>query len=172
MSELIIRDMLRSDAKRVAEISANSWKFAYRGLMPDLVLDNIDIQKREINWREGFDTLPNLIRIVACENNQVIGFASGRDFREEDSQFKGELWAIYVEPEYMGKGVGKALMQEFKLRLRTLEFKEMYVWVLHNNKQAQQFYQKNAGQLTEKTKFFSIDGHDLKEVCYKFTLEV
>lgn len=80
---------------------------------------------------------PNFKYLVAKEGKEVIGFFIGK--KSKDSN---RLLAIYVLPEYQGKGVGSGLMK------KGMEWfgdsKDIYVNLASYNKNAKVFY-KNFG---------------------------
>lgn len=166
-----IRGMQILDTPQVADISMRAWQTAYKGIMPDSVLDNIDVKKREENWANGFTTLPDLIRTVAIDDtNKVLGYTTGSSCRDIKDPENGELWAIYVDPKLVGQGIGKALIADFIIRIRDAGFFLMYVWVLEDNISARKFYESQGGNLYSKTKQFKIENSSFTEVAYEFKL--
>ncbi|MNY41495.1 Mycothiol acetyltransferase [compost metagenome] len=70
-----------------------------------------------------------------------------------------ELSAIYLEPEYQGKGIGSALLQEGIIH--SAGAKEVYVNVERDNEVGRQFYE--AKKFIKVTEFDDeFDGHILK----------
>jgi GNAT superfamily N-acetyltransferase len=166
-----IREMQISDAPQVADISMRAWQSAYKGIMPDSILDNIDVKKREENWANGFTTLPDLIRTVAVDDtNRVLGYTTGSKCRDIQAPENGELWAIYVDPQLVGNGIGKVLINDFKIRMKHAGFSKMYVWVLEENLSARKFYEKHDGKLFKQTKEFKVEDISLTEVSYEFEI--
>lgn len=72
--------------------------------------------------------IPNVETWVYEKDNKVIGFIS---------LMENEVGAIFVDPEFHGKGIGRALMEHAK-SLR--EFLELYVF--KENKIGRNFYEK------------------------------
>lgn len=77
--------------------------------------------------------------IVAKDNGNVIGFV-GYGGRGEEAPGVGELFTLYVLPEYWGKGVGRSLMAAALEQLK--DYPEVCLWVLKENSRAIRFYQK------------------------------
>jgi ribosomal protein S18 acetylase RimI-like enzyme len=168
---LSIREMKITDTSQVADISMRAWQSAYKGIMPDSILDNIDVKKREENWANGFTSLPDLIRTVAVDDTDtVLGYTTGSSCRDIKGPGNGELWAIYVDPKFVGKGIGKILLNDFKERMKKAGFLKMYVWVLKDNYHARNFYKSQDAKLITNTKTFKIDETSLEEVAYEFIL--
>jgi len=43
----MIRPATPEDARAIAEVHVASWRYAYRGLLPDDVLDRLSVEERE-----------------------------------------------------------------------------------------------------------------------------
>lgn len=161
------------DSLAIATIHTLSWQHAYKGIMDQTFLDNISIEKREENWRLSIEKNdPKLIRLVACEDDKILGFICGLENRYLDllPSCDSELWAIYVHPHFVGKNIGKKLMQKFKEELRLLGKKQFCIWVLKDNYNARIFYEKQGGIFTSAKKNFQVAGKGLAEVAYKISL--
>jgi GNAT superfamily N-acetyltransferase len=52
----------------------------------------------------------------------------------------GEIWAVYLAPEYWGKGVGRSSCVQAERHLRT---EGCVGWGLKDNKRVGKFYQSN-----------------------------
>jgi len=48
----LVRPMTLADAERVAEIHVQAWQVAYRGILPDEILDAIKLEERVALWRD------------------------------------------------------------------------------------------------------------------------
>jgi ribosomal protein S18 acetylase RimI-like enzyme len=126
------------DAMAVATIQVESWKVAYRGLVDQAYLDQLDAAERMPLWREGLAEYvwPNRGTLVAEADGRVVGFANLSTGDE------AELHAIYVLPEAWGTGAGRALMAEAVRHLAAAGCREVVLWVLATNERARRFYDK------------------------------
>ena len=107
---------------------------AFPGLVSEDYLDKLTLEnceKKAYGWTDNF--------IVAKENDRVIGFVGFGD-RGEEAPNIGEIFALYVLPEYYGKGVGLQLMMAGLEQLK--DYPQVCLWVLKENKRAVRFYQK------------------------------
>lgn len=121
-----------------------TWHEAYPGLVSDEYLDRLTLEKCEdmaSQWPEN--------TLVALDGDRVTGFVSYGD-RGEERPDAGEIFAIYVLPEYWGTGTGAALMKAALERLAG--YPEIGLWVLKDNGRAIRFYEKQG---------FSPDGETL-----------
>jgi GNAT superfamily N-acetyltransferase len=51
-----------------------------------------------------------------------------------------ELYALYVDPPFVGTGFGRALQEDFLARARRAGCEEVVLWVLPENRLARRFY--------------------------------
>jgi ribosomal protein S18 acetylase RimI-like enzyme len=127
-----------ADARAIAEIRVEAWQSAYRGLIPDDVLDNLSLEDVENRWRERIAEPWGHI-FVAETGDRVVGFAGcGRS--HDEAEPAGEIYVIYVHPEEWRKGYGLALVSEALERLQEHGFAEAILWVIEGNQQAIGFY--------------------------------
>ena len=63
------------DAQAMAEVHIASWRWAYKGIMPDKVLDSLDVARRADSWRQGLAN-PKAPVYVAEKAGEIIGFVS------------------------------------------------------------------------------------------------
>ena len=82
------------------------------------------VELRAPQWRDW----PPLL---AESGDVTVGFISVGASRDADAD--GELFAIYVDPDYWGSGVGRKLMAAGEERLRELGHVEAILWVLADN---------------------------------------
>src|SRR5215217_423186 len=111
MENLQVRPAEVNDAPQIAKVHVVTWQFAYRGQMPNAFLDSLSVEGRTNFWKETLSISNNLPVVwVAEENKKIVGFCSVGISRDVDqSPETGEVYAIYVDPNSMGKGIGSKL---------------------------------------------------------------
>jgi ribosomal protein S18 acetylase RimI-like enzyme len=136
-----IRPVGAGDVPAVARLHVAVWQVAYRGLLPDAYLDAQSVDRREIMWRGavGKDDPPVLVADVAGD---IAGFVWCGPARDEDARpgATGEVYAIYVAPDWWGSGVSGALMAQGLAGLAALGYAEATLWVMRANTRAIHFY--------------------------------
>jgi ribosomal protein S18 acetylase RimI-like enzyme len=143
-----------SDARMIAEVHVRTWQTAYDGLLPQPFLSKLSVEKREIQWANSISKQETQL-LVAKIQTQIIGWASFGASRENAAPTsEGEIWAIYVLPEYWSTGAGRSLWLNAKNALQRQGYKTCILWVLEGNNRAIRFYQA-AG--------FSMNGGPSKE---------
>lgn len=164
MTELTVRRAESGEELAIAKVHVGTWQVAYRGIVPDDVLDAMDVQRRAAIVAEmNMLARPDEPTWVA-ERDGIVGFAGAGPSRDEDGA--GELYAIYVDPSEWGRGAGEALMDEAASFLRD-RFPDATLWVLRDNARARRFYEKHGWTFDGTTKDEERPGFVLHEVRYR-----
>lgn len=139
-----IRSAEVSDARGIALVHVTSWRAAYRGLMPDAVLDGLSVEQREARWREILGDPDATARtLVADRDGELVGWANYGPGRDPGAAGQGELQGLYAHPNAFSTGVGHALISAVETILRQDGFSSAYLWVLDGNDRAATFYERH-----------------------------
>ena len=134
MMDIIIRKMETDDEiKGKAYVHWKSWHESYSGIVDPAYLKKLTLEQCEqiaYQWPENI--------LVAKDRIQVVGFLGCGENRELAEC--GEIFALYVLPEYQNKGIGSRLMQSGMEKLK--KYPERCLWVLEDNQNAIRFYKK------------------------------
>lgn len=154
-----------ADAQGIARVHVGSWRTTYKGIVPDEHLANLSEEKRAAFWGKYVADLPARSHVFVALDaaGQIVGFTNGGVNREVNSEFDGEVMAIYLMKDHQGSGVGRRLLQESIDRLTADGFKGMMIWVLADNT-ACGFYERMGGKVVAE-KRETIGGKPLKELA-------
>ncbi|GMQ86470.1 MAG: GNAT family N-acetyltransferase [Acidimicrobiia bacterium] len=169
----MIRWASAADSESIARVQVASWVGAYRGLIPDSVIDRHTVESRTATWNRFFaEPPPRSAMFVAEHIGEIVGMAQVGPTRDEDlnSDRIGEVLAIYVTPEHWGHGHGRDIMSESLAWLRDSGFFAATLWVLDTNTRSRAFYEAGRWRLDEKTKIDETSGGSLSEVRYRIGL--
>ena len=159
-----IRYLLKTDdRKEISKIYEESWRYAYRGIIPQEYLDAIP----KGNWVKNLD-IPGWQTMVCLENGKYIGTSSFCKSRFDQHPDSGEVISIYFLPDYIGKGYGRQLLEAVLDELRKQGFLEAFLWVLEDNVRARHFYESLGFSKTEDYLNNKIGGKDVREVRYVY----
>jgi ribosomal protein S18 acetylase RimI-like enzyme len=163
---VILREAALSNAAAIARIHIDTWRAAYRGLVPEDYLADLSYEESEGIWRNIIGE-PESGRFVyvAEEEARIFGFSLGGPRREGSPDYAGELQGIYVLPEQQGRGVGRKLTLAVARRLLESGMGSMIVWVLSDNRQACGFYRALGATLVERSRI-EVGGTELRYVAY------
>lgn len=139
-----IRDAGVDDAAAIARVHVASWRWAYRGHLPDETLDALDVAEREAGWLGVLASDDARDRVLVAEGAEgIIGFASVGGTRDDDAaDGTGELYAIYLAEDATGTGLGRTLLARSTQALRDARFSRASLWVLETNDRARAFYER------------------------------
>ncbi len=159
-------DVRRAEPEDAAEIAAThdtSWRQAYCGILPHKALDAM-VRRRGADWWER--AIRNSTNILVLDiGDQIVGYATLGTNRVSTLPFDGEVYEIYLLPEYQGVGFGAKLFAAARMELAALGMKGLVVWALEDNCNAANFYQNAGGRdVAEGSETF--DGATLKKVAY------
>lgn len=171
---LTVHIAMYADLPEIAEIHVRVWQQAYRGQMPQDVLDGLDPVARLRSWQEAFTENKDDERfdiLLARISGRAVGFLSYGPARDDDRGGGTEVYAIYVLEDCWSKGIGCALFTTLANKLKEKGEKQTYLWVLDTNQKALKAYRKWGG-IVENTriKSISIGGQPLKEISVLFNL--
>lgn len=149
------------DRSEISKVYEESWKFAYKGIVPQSYLDSIP----EGRWASKVDSLDRKT-LVCVESGKIIGTTSFSKSRFAQFSDWGEIISIYLLPNYMGRGYGKALLEAAVAELKTMDYKNVFLWVLEENSRARKFYEKMGFTLADDYLDDNIGGKNLREIRY------
>lgn len=153
------------DLLAISRIYEESWKAAYKDIVPQSYLDEIPEGKWASNLeQEGVHSL------VLIENDIFIGTSSYSKSRISEFEGYGEIISIYLLPEYIGKGYGKRLLRVAMAELKKLGYRDVYLWVLEENHRARSFYEKEGLAFDGNKMRHVIGGKELTELRYSYRI--
>ena len=129
------------DISAVARVQVEAWDAAYRGLIPDEVIDARTVELRTNQW-SGAVADPRSLIFVACDSDgNVQGFASARVLVEPESGFQSYLQTLYVRPEFWRKGIGRQLLRAVCSHLSALGVRNVVLRTMRLG-DAREFYDR------------------------------
>jgi GNAT superfamily N-acetyltransferase len=155
----------------VARVHVRSWQVAYRTLMPDEYLDQLRPEDRAARYTFGSPDLLKPWTIVAIEGGTIHGFATTAPARDPELSNHGELYALYVDPDQWGRGIGFALASAARARLVDLGCRQAILWVLSGNIRAERFYLKDGWTPDGVRRTELVWGAKCDEIRYRRSLE-
>ena len=161
------------DAERLAEILVRSWTATYRGIMPDPVLDRLSVADRTARWRTSIRDAASddaLRRWVVLDDRTIQGYAitgPGQDDFLPAPPGSGELDSLYLHPDAMGRGLGRALLAHALDDLRARGFHPLVLWAFEANAHARRFYE-TAGFEHDADSTWTLEGVPVPVVRYRF----
>lgn len=138
-----VRRGRQSDAEVLAGVFSNAWHLTYRGIIPDPYLKYMADQRGPQWWRRAVRNSGGLVTLVVCD--KVVGYATFGAARDQ-SDNRGEIFELYVDPDYQGLGFGEYLFESCRHRLDLRSRRGLVVWALEDNTPAMDFYWHRGGR--------------------------
>jgi GNAT superfamily N-acetyltransferase len=151
----------------ISVVHVDTWRAAYRGIVPDAHLDGLSYEESERLWRDAITSGDGRV-FVAEDGGGVFGFASGgprERFSRELREYEGELQTVYVLPSRKGTGAGRRLVGAVARHLADQGVHSMLLWVFTENRPARRFYESLGGVPVGKDGF-ELGGAWLSETAY------
>lgn len=135
-----------TDCDALAGIHSEAWLGAYRG-----VLNGVDLQKmisrRGAPWWRGALRRGVSIKVLSVANTPA-GYATYGPCRLKNTAMDGEIYELYLKPEYQGLGFGRLLFDHVRDTLLSPSSSGLAVQVLSANEPARAFYKAVGGRET------------------------
>ncbi len=168
-----VRPAVPEDAPALAAVHVRSWQAAYRGIVPDAVLNSLSVERRAAFWADTITDLQPPTGIwVAEHDGAVAGFVHVRRSKDHGAEPSvGEVGAIYLIPEAWSRGLGRALLDTAVVELGRNGFEAATLWVFRDNARARRFYERAGWAPDGEAKSIEIGGVSLVEVRYRIDLQ-
>ena len=162
-----IRPSTEADIPGLARVRVDTWRAAYRGIVPQAYLDSLDYAVNEQNFQRQMGNLELSSLTALDEGGQPVGYAVAGANRGDLPEFRGEVYAIYILPACQQQGIGRRLLRAAFANLFDRGLFPALIWALEENA-ACQFYQLVGGvQVGRKQR--DIGGKLLEVLCFGFT---
>ena len=144
-----IRQAKPADAAAVAAAHDEAWRSAYQGIIPGIELDKL-INRRGADWWESAIRKGSRISLLAFGNN-IAGYANYGRNRARSLYYDGEIYELYLRPEFQGVGFGRRLFSAARRDLVQSGMKSLVVWALSDNDPAVEFYRALGGRAVARS---------------------
>ncbi|MHA1153860.1 MAG: GNAT family N-acetyltransferase [Alphaproteobacteria bacterium] len=177
-----LRPARPGDATAIARVHVETWRAAYAGIVPDAYLVSMTEAKQALQWNNTIRRAVAPEAVLAAEiqdlpGGRIVGFGScggargrsgsGTSGETGGGPGGGEVFTLYVAPDWQGQGIGRLLLEGLFARLQGVGLNQAVVWVLGANP-ARFFYEALGGRrVAERRERFA--GVDLAEVGYAWS---
>jgi ribosomal protein S18 acetylase RimI-like enzyme len=158
-----IRKAVPDDAHAVAEIHYEAWMGAYAGIIPHKALTRMVTRRGADWWSRAIRRAAGVM--VAEIGGEVVGYATIGRNRARQLPQEGEIYELYLKPEYQGVGLGSRLFRAARRKLAGHGLRGLVVWALEENENAIAFYSHAGGRdAAEGVEVF--DNKALKKIAF------
>lgn len=144
----MIRQALKSDASRIAEILIFTKRKHYRNIFQD---DYVSFHKMQVlplalSFQEDASSLMDM-------DVYDDGIVKGLIHWDVDTvRLEAEIKELYVDTFFHGEHIGTALLEHFEKRASDAGIHRVYLWCLEKNMEARIFYEKRGYMFDGTTK--------------------
>ncbi len=138
-----------SDAVTLAVTHDEAWRTAYRGIIPGAELEKL-ISRRGPAWWENAIRKGSRVSLLVF-GDRVAGYANYGRNRAKSLQYEGEVYELYLRPEFQGLGFGRRLFTAARRDLAQSGLKSLVVWALSDNEPAVEFYRALGGRAVARS---------------------
>lgn len=140
---LYIRRAAAKDAQTIAVIQAESWRQAYREILPPQSLEKLGSPSYWLEYWQKELKASTAEHYIALEGDQAVGFFSLGEPEEEDREpGNRELRSIYFAPDHWRKGYGTQCMSFILSNVVEAGYRKLILWALKGNLIGSSFYTK------------------------------
>lgn len=158
-----IRRAELADTAAISAIHLAAWNGAYAGIIPHRALNTMLERRGPDWWKRAIKRSTQIL--VADVGGVVAGYATLGPNRARQLPQKGEVYELYVRPEYQGFGLGSRLLGAARRSLGDQGLKGLVIWALEDNTLATSFYHGAGGQdVAEGVECF--EGKTLKKLAF------
>jgi len=163
MTVVDLRKAKPEDADAIGRVHVETWRATYAGMLPDDMLVKMSEDRQARLWRR---TLREGETVMVAELGQagVIGFGSYGPNRSDRDGFTGEVYTLYVLPDYQGIGLGRGMLYSLFRSLGREGHESALIWVLAENP-SRFFYEAMGGRRIGERKV-QMWGTTLHELAY------
>ena len=128
-----VRLCRKEDMESTNRICNAGWEKFYPEYLPQETVDEM-VQRRRQDPHKFKPSTKKEFRLVAEDRGKITGFSYCKE---------NKIIAIYIDPNWTGKGAGSMLMHKALERIKANGFKKAVVCTLRENKDALRFYKKH-----------------------------
>ncbi len=175
---MITRLATPSDCSAIARTQIESYRAAYKDLMPPEYLAAFSYAEQEQDWRDLLAANRAGELLIVAEGppgaeetgaqgagepgsgaqsarGKILGYALVRQVDPAKTGFDCELVSLHVRPGGYRQGTGRALVADAARRMHALNCRSLGLWVLDGNP-ARHFYERLGG-VRRGEQFFELD---------------
>jgi ribosomal protein S18 acetylase RimI-like enzyme len=138
------------DEAGIADVHDAAWRDAYRGVIPGRELERMVQRRGPTWWRQAIRAGTRLMVLDFGET--IAGYASYGRNRMPALGFGGEIFELYLTPQYQGVGLGRRMFDASRADLAAHGFPTFVVWALGGNDRALEFYQRRGGVVVRRAR--------------------
>jgi ribosomal protein S18 acetylase RimI-like enzyme len=162
-----IRIATEADLPDVATIHVASWQDAFRGVVPDAILDGLSVERSLEGWRSTFTSFPQNITVANTPAGiQAFCCAGPITGSDKDAPYPFRIFALHVRTDQRQRGFGAALLRDALHRAFDRErLGSAILWTLEALHRSRRFYEREGGVVVKRGTW-RVGDDALPEIAY------
>jgi L-amino acid N-acyltransferase YncA len=153
-----------ADAQRIADIYIETWRTTYAGSVPDRVLIGMSNERQAIYWARAIKGSGEIVSVAEDDHAGIVAVGSAGANRARGSQYAGEVYTLYVQPDFQNQGIGEQLLAHLFREIRARGMNSAVIWVLAAN--PSRFFYETMGGKRVGEREEDMWGVKLREIAY------
>jgi GNAT superfamily N-acetyltransferase len=139
MADVSVRPATAADVAEIARIQVDTWRAAYQGVLPAIVLDGLSIDVAMSAWETAVASPPTQAHrvLVALEQQWAVGFVAVAPDDEDAATVS--VGPLLVEPRWGRRGHGSRLLAAAVDHARGDGFTRAIAWIPEADKASLEF---------------------------------
>ena len=145
---LSVRTARPQDAADLARIYIESWQDTYAGVISHALLTAMSLKAHTARWQASIKNMERFGgTVLVAEDARFgpVGLSSLGRARDGGLGFEGEVYTLYVDPAFLGRGTGRALLCGAFEALKDRKLRSCLIWA-HARNNACFFYEAMGGR--------------------------
>jgi L-amino acid N-acyltransferase YncA len=159
---LSLRQARPGDAAALGRLYVEAWQDTYAAILPHRLLANMSAELHAA--RIGRAIQKGAVLVVEDSQRRLVGLAGFGAARDRGLGHDGEVYTLYVGPDHLGRGAGRALLHGAFGALKQRGFQSCVIWS-HARNHACYFYEAMGGMRVGERRVI-LGGMDVDEVAF------
>jgi ribosomal protein S18 acetylase RimI-like enzyme len=153
-----------ADAQKIADIYIETWRTTYAGSLPDRVLIGMSNERQAVYWTRAIRSGGEIVGVAEDDEAGIVAVGSAGTNRSRSSTLEGEVYTLYVQPDFQNQGIGEQLLAFLFGEIKTRGLRSAVIWVLAAN--PSRFFYETMGGKRVGEREEEMWGVKLREIAY------
>jgi GNAT superfamily N-acetyltransferase len=131
-----------ADAQGIAEVHVRVWQIGYAPWVDAAYAEALSVRTSTMRWLASLADPLQADTLVAVEDSRIVGWTSYGVNRNGIGLGVGEVYGLYVDPDYWGEGIGAELLADATRALAEAGFESAIIWTIAADERARAFYEE------------------------------